>query len=312
VKRDNNCSFKGAERDIFLSIIFVTHGDRIEVATRLLRSLLPYSTENWIEFICIDNGSSPSVSELINKHYTFIHTITNKENRGTSRAYNAGIKKAVGKYLLILNDDTVIPQGMLYNLRNFLYNKPDFDGIALGLKKDNDEYQALRLKIINLKKSHPAKIQRATFTGTGNLVIKKSVMERIGLYDENYFAGNEDMDLSIRLKKAGFKIFYVPQLFIYHLHIYREKKSRWTEFILARRLSDIYFARKFFPCLVVFVRWYTLRDIKKRIGDGIDNSIYLMIKKIVKLKLNSYYEVQKSLLTNGIEKTYKDFVKDSI
>mgnify|MGYP000480479427 FL=1 len=92
---------------ILISIVFVTHGDRINVAERLLQSLVPYKKEKWLEIICVDNGTTPPVSELINKDYQFIYTITNEENLGTSRAYNKGIKEAKGRYILIINDDTV-------------------------------------------------------------------------------------------------------------------------------------------------------------------------------------------------------------
>ena len=295
---------------ILISIVFVTHGDRINVAERLLQSLVPYKKEKWLEIICVDNGTTPSVSELINKDYQFIYAITNEENLGTSRAYNKGIKEAKGRYILIINDDTVIPEGMLYKIKNFLQTNPKYDGIALGLKKNENEYQALRLKIVNIKKSHPEKMRRATFIGTGNLLIKKCIIKNIGFYDENYFAGNEDMDLSYRLKKAGIKIYYAPQLYIYHLHVYREKKSKWLEFLVARRLSDVYFARKFFPAFVIFVKRYAFNFIKKRMGKEVDSSVYSKIKKIIKLKLHSYYEVQKSLLTWGIEKTYRAFVEE--
>ncbi|MFW6138070.1 MAG: glycosyltransferase family 2 protein [Spirochaetota bacterium] len=294
--------------NVFLSVVFVTHGGRIEVVRRFLESITGYQSEEWVEFICIDNGSDPPAFRLIHNDYPFVTVIKNNENLGTSRAYNAGIRAATGKYVLILNDDTVIPDGMLDKIKAFLHAHPTLDGIALGLKKDKKNFQALRLRIINFKKSHPDKVKRATFVGTGNLLIKKEVMQQVDLYDENYFAGNEDMDLSFRLKKAGIEIYYIPQLYIYHLHVYRKKKSSWAEFTLARRLSDVYFAKKFFPFLVIFVKRYAFRSFKKKAGKVLSKDALQKAKEIISLDLDSYYEVQKSLLNKGIIQTYQKYV----
>jgi GT2 family glycosyltransferase len=292
---------------IFISVVFVTYGDRIEMVKKLMESIDEYSNKDWVEFICVDNGSNPSAYALISQAYKHIRVIKNIENTGTSRAYNAGINLANGTYIMILNDDSAIPSGMLEKIKCFLEIHPEIQGIALGLKRDCNTNQALRLKIVNLKKIHPAKPGRATFIGTGNLVIKKEVLERVGLYDENYFAGNEDMDLSIRLKRCGVKIYYFPDFYIFHYHVYREKKSNWASFILARRLSDVYFAQKFFPLFTPFVRLYAIRDFQKRMVNGLDKVIYDKAKEIMWLRKKSYYEVQKSLITYGIEETHNKF-----
>jgi len=293
---------------IFLSVIFVTHGDRINIINRLADSLRSYKNESWLEIICVDNGSNPPAYKLLEKSYPFIKVFRNEENLGTSRAYNRGIKESNGKYLLIINDDTVIPESMLFRLKEYLMENPTVDGLALGLKNEDNSYQYLRLRIINFKFSTPIRKIRATFIGTGNLLIKKNVIEEVGMFDENYFAGNEDMDLSYRMKKKGIKIYYIPDFYIYHLHVYAKKKSIWKEFIIARRLSDIYFAQKFFPLLTPFVRIYAYRFLIKKIGDEINHEMMKKVKKIFKLKLSSYYNLQKDILKYGIEKSYTLYI----
>ena len=294
---------------VFLSIIFVTHGDRINVVDRLASSLEAYKNDPWVEIICVDNGSNPPAYELLKKSYPFIRVFRNDENLGTSRAYNRGIKGSKGKYLLIINDDSVIPEGMLYNIKSYLIKNSNIDGLALGLKNENNSYQYLRLKIINFKFSNPIRKTRATFAGTGNLLVKKNVIENVGLFDENYFAGNEDMDLSYRMKKNNVKIYYIPDFYIYHLHVYAKKKSTWKEFIVARRLSDIYFAKKFFPFFTPFVRIYAYRFLLKKIGKETEPQLLKKIKKLFKIKLPSYYNLQKDILKHGIEKSYNLYSK---
>jgi GT2 family glycosyltransferase len=295
-----------------LSVVFVTHGDRIEVVKRFLQSVNPHNAEKWLEFICVDNGSNPSSSDYILGNFGFVHVITNEENRGTSRAFNEGLKQAKGDYVLILNDDTVMPEGMLDRLRVYLSENPECDGIALGLKRNSTTNQAIRLKIVNISKIHPTKPTRATFIGTGNLLIRRSIIENLGFYDENYFAGNEDMDLSYRLKKAGIRIYYLPEFYIYHLHVYRHRKTHWTEVLLARRLSDIYFAQKFYPAFAFVTRIYALKNFKKRVGMVIDADTFKKAKGILFTKRDSYYEIQKSLVKNGIDVTYRRYIINEV
>jgi GT2 family glycosyltransferase len=294
---------------MFLSLIFVTHRDRIQVVKRLLKSLEGYRGEEWLEVICVDNGSLPSASTLIEREYPYVRTVRNEENAGTSRAYNAGIRLAKGTYLLIINDDSLIPEGMLEMLRGFLREHPGTDGLALGLKKSDGSYQALRLKILNLKKHHPLKPTRATFVGTGNLLIRKEVIEKTGMFDENYFAGNEDMDLSHRLKKAGVKLVFHPKFFIYHLHIYKDRKTGWLDFLVARRLSDLYYTKKFYPLLMPLERVYAYRNIMKKAGGSVDEYTAMKIKALIRIRTSSYYKIQKSLVSKGIHETYGRFVE---
>ncbi len=292
------------EDGILLTVVFVTHGDRIAVVKRLVKSILPYRNAPWVEYICVDNGSEPSSAEYVRANHPFVQVVENAENKGTSRAFNAGIRKAGGEYVLIINDDSVIPEGMLERLKAYLIGHPDCRGIALGLKKDKYTYQALRLKILNIGKRHPRRRRRATFIGTGNLLIKTALIREVGLYDENYFAGNEDMDLSQRLKREGVRIHYFPEFFIYHLHVYRNRKTSWAEFVLARRLSDIYYAQKFFPLLSSIARMYAFRNFKKRVEKNVDKETLRKAKKIMYTKKESYYEVQKSIIKNGIDAVY--------
>ena len=289
---------------MFLSVVFVTHGDRLDCVKRLLGSLEEYRDEGWVEVVGVDNGSEPQAAAYIKRAHPWVTAIRNDRNRGTSRAFNQGIRSASGTWVLIINDDTVVPEGMLRRFRSFLEENEDVDGIALGLKREGGEYQALRLKILNLTKHHPAQKTRATFVGSGNLLIKKQLLEKAGLYDEHYFAGNEDMDLSLRLKRAGVRILYVPELFIHHLHVYRNKKTNWINFILARRLGDIYYAGKFFRPLKYTVRLYALRDIKKRMG-RLDPETLRKVKDILFYKNPSFYDLQRILVTEGLEAAHR-------
>jgi GT2 family glycosyltransferase len=303
VKTIDRKELKGEDR-VLLTVVFVTHGDRIGVVKRLVKSIFPYRDVPWVDFICVDNGSEPSSAEFVRSNHPFVRVIENSENKGTSRAFNAGIRNADGEYVLIINDDSVIPEGMLEKLRAYLIGHPDCAGIALGLKRDKNTYQALRLRILNIGKRHPRRRRRATFIGTGNLLIKTALIREVGLYDENYFAGNEDMDLSQRLKQQGVKIHYFPEFFIYHLHVYRNRKTSWAEFVLARRLSDIYYAQKFFPLLSSIARMYAFRNFKKRVEKTLDKETLRKAKKIMYTKKESYYEVQKSIIKNGIDSVY--------
>jgi hypothetical protein len=198
---------------------------------------------------------------------------------------------------------------MLRKIRDFLDGNEGVDGVALGLKNGDGSYQNLRLKILKLGKHSPLEPTRATFVGTGNLLIRKAVIEKIGMFDENYFAGNEDMDLSYRLKKAGGRLVYRPELFVNHLHIYRDRKSGWLDFLVARRLSDLYFTKKFFPLLLGLERMYAYRNIMKRTGNTVDTFTAMKIKALFRLKTDSNYDIQRSLVSRGLHRTHELFIE---
>lgn len=215
-----------------------------EATSTLLRSLDKVKTPDFsLEIIVIDNGSEKPLT--IEKKPNTIQTNLDK-NIGFTGGYNIGIKKALASgadYILIINNDTIVDQDFIIELLQVLESDQNI-GVtvpkiyfAKGHEFHKDRYEKHDLgKVLwyaggfidfaNAKSVHTGvdevdkgqydKDQRVDFATGCCMLFKKEVLEKVGLFDEQYFLYYEDADISMRIKKAGFSIFYAPKAIIYH------------------------------------------------------------------------------------------------
>lgn len=192
--------------------------------------------EQEIEVIIVDNGSTDSSVDYLKRvaDGKKIQIILLGENWGFARAVNQGIKKAKGKYILLLNSDTQVQKETLKEAVDFIQRHPhsivglqlvNLDGSIqpsvyhfpsiLGAVKEfwlgqKDSYQKYYPK-----SPHPVKVDAVTGAA---MLIPKKIIKKIGLFDEKYFFYFEDLDYCRRAKKAGLKVYYLPSVKILHHH----------------------------------------------------------------------------------------------
>lgn len=184
-----------------------------------------------LKIVVIDNGSKNKEATLIKNRFPDVHLIKNTHNEGYCRANNQGIKYAIkqrSKYILLLNNDTVVKSDFLKTLVNFA-QKENFKGILtpkiLYYKKNIIWAMGGSVPIIT---SIPKMIGQGRIKNSNNkiidvdyapgcaLFINTSVIKKTGSLDETYFAYYEDTDLSYRVKKLGYKIHAIPSSIIWH------------------------------------------------------------------------------------------------
>ncbi len=197
-----------------------------------LKSLQNIDYKNY-EIIIVDNASSDGSVEEISKQFPSVNLICNKKNLRFAGGNNIGIKYAIENAfdsILFLNNDTIVKENFLsefvkYFSQNenigicggkiFYYSEPQkiwfaggkinwFSGLTkhVGIRKmDCDKFN---------------QIMETDYVSGCCMLVKKSVFEKIGLLDENYFIYGEDADFSLRAKKFGFKLFYIPSSIIWH------------------------------------------------------------------------------------------------
>jgi len=194
------------------------------------------------EIIVVDNGSTDNTAEIIRANYKDICLIKNQENLGFTLPVNQALMKARGSYLLILNPDTVIELSALDDLIHFMEQHPEV-GIC-GPKVLNPD--GTLQKPCRRGESRPWAVI-SYFTGLSRLfpksklfgeyllsyldedethevagvsgscmLIRREVIDQIGLLDERFFAYQEDADYCFRARQAGWKVFYVPTAKIIH------------------------------------------------------------------------------------------------
>ena len=226
--------------EIDLSVVIVTY--RCLPFTRLcLQSLLWEKPSNQ-EVIIIDNNSGDDSLSIIRNEFPTVKTIENKKNVGFGAACNQGIALAQGRYLLMLNPDTVVPQNLSQRVTDFMDAHPGCG--AMGVKMIDGAGRFLReskrgipsvwrafCHFSGLTALFPCsrffsgyylghlshqKTQEVEVLSGAFMVLNREAIKKTGGFDERFFMYGEDIDLSYRISRAGFKVMYNPEIIILH------------------------------------------------------------------------------------------------
>jgi len=194
------------------------------------------------ETIVVDNASSDQTVSLLQSRHSQVRLIVNAANLGFPRANNQGIAQATGDYVLLLNPDTVVQSGALDTMTELLDKNADIGAVGPRLLNPDGTTQmsianiptfraALYGKTIfrytGLFRRHYRKIKSKTFDAErpseapllsgAACLIRRSILDRIGGLDERFFMYYEDNDLFLRIRQAGWRLFYTPNARIIHL-----------------------------------------------------------------------------------------------
>ncbi|MBA7607178.1 hypothetical protein ES703_14336 [subsurface metagenome] len=224
-----------------LSIVIVSWNVR-EDLVRCIRSIEENQPRAEFEIIVVDNASSDGTVDSIKRNFPDVTIIANKENRGFAAANNQGIKKARGQYLFFLNPDTIVHPLSLDVLMNFMDGNSDAG--ACGPKLLNDDgttqpstrrfptfrgalYRHTAFRFLRIFRSEYEKLLMKDFdydremdvdevTGAA-LMMRRSVIDRVGSMDESFFMYYEEVDLCYRIKQTGWRTVFVPEAVVTHL-----------------------------------------------------------------------------------------------
>jgi len=223
------------------------------------------------EIIVVDNNSVDSSISMLNSKFPDITLIVNKDNKGFSVANNQAISIAKGEYILLLNPDTVVEEFTFQKIISFMDEHPGAG--ALGVKMIDGKGEFLpeskrglptpsiafykvfglsrlfpkskifgkyHLGFLDKNKTHEVDILAGAF-----MLIRKKVLNEIGLLDENFFMYGEDIDISYRITRAGYKNYYYPETQIIHYKGESTKKSS-VNYVFVFYRAMIIFAKKHF------------------------------------------------------------------
>src|SRR3984885_8498653 len=209
--------------------VVIPNWNRKESLAECLDSLLAQSLE--AEIIVVDNGSVDGSVEFIRANYPSVELIIHEKNYGFAGGVNPGIKKAIKdskKFVALFNNDAVADKDWLKNLVDTLKQNPKVGLVACKLLGDDgksldstgDQYTNWGLPYprgrgeTDLDKYDD---QTEIFAASGGASLYRiSMLNEIGLFDEDFFAYYEDVDISFRAQLAGWKILYVPKAIVCH------------------------------------------------------------------------------------------------
>ncbi|MBN2639005.1 MAG: glycosyltransferase [Bacteroidales bacterium] len=224
-------------------------------------------TEVWV----VDNNSVDDSVEMVKSRFAEVKIIENRTNLGFAKANNQAIKQAKGKYVLLLNPDTVVETDTFEKTIRFMDEHPDAGGLGVkmldgsgkflpeskrglptpatafykifGLSRlfpHSKKFSRYHLGFLNENEVHEVDVLAGAF-----MLIRKSVLNKIGVLDESFFMYGEDVDISYRITLAGFKNYYFPETRIIHYKGESTKKSS-VNYVLVFYKAMIIFARKHF------------------------------------------------------------------
>ncbi|MHB1421367.1 MAG: glycosyltransferase family 2 protein [Bacillota bacterium] len=208
--------------DMVSIIIPVYNG--LNYTRQCIRSILDY-TEPHFELIVVDNGSTDSSAKVL-RSFSEVQLISNTTNLGFAAACNQGIDAAKGKYLLLLNNDTLVGRYWLENLLDCLESHP-----GIGLVGPHSNFSAttgipdlsfsatdeIFDYMEDYNDSDPGKWFEVQWLPGFCLLFKKDLVEIIGLLDQSYCYGfMEDVDFCMRAQQAGYRTVCAGDTFVYH------------------------------------------------------------------------------------------------
>lgn len=224
-----------------LSVIVVNYNVR-HFLEQALHSVFRAGADLDMEVFVVDNNSVDDSVEMVARQFPQVKLIANKENTGFSVANNQAIRLSKGEYVLLLNPDTVVQEDTLVKSCAFMDEHPDCGGMGVrmidgkgkflpeskrglptpavalfkmtGLSRVFPKSQLFgkyHLKYLDEHQTNEIDVLSGAF-----MMLRKSVLDKIGLLDENFFMYGEDIDLSYRITQGGFKNYYYPGTTIIH------------------------------------------------------------------------------------------------
>lgn len=206
-----------------------------------------------LSLVVVDNGSKDGTAEAIIKTYPDVKLIDNKINYGFAKGINYGLRFAYQQgadWILMLNDDTVLPKDFLQVLlktailKNYFISGPKIKTLdkkiwSLGGILDPIRFSGGLVGHGDQDKKNLKELKVDFISGTAMLV-KRKVFEKIGFLDEDYFLYYDDVDFCYRALKKGFSSYIVPQSEIIHLETATIKKNSPSHFYHAAKSHLIF------------------------------------------------------------------------
>jgi GT2 family glycosyltransferase len=223
-----------------VSIIIVNWNTR-DILRGCLWSVYEQTQDISFEVIVVDNASSDDSSTMIKKEFPQVVFIENTENRGFAAANNQGMKIAKGRYVLLLNPDTIVLDGAIQKTTVFADQSPEAAVVGIrndrpdgSLTKNCFQFASVQNLIIYSLGLHRV-FANSRFFGRERLswwdhlttrevdvvagcymLVRRSAIDQVGMMDETYFMYGEEMDWCWRFQQAGWKILYYPDARIIH------------------------------------------------------------------------------------------------
>ena len=234
-----------------------------------LRSIYSDPNCDAFEVVVVDNNSGDNSVEMLRRDFPQVTTIANTENVGFSKACNQVIPGAKGEYVLLLNPDTVVVDRAVTRMADYLDKHQDCasvgpkvlnaDGsLQLACRRSfpSPEAAFFRLTYLsflfpkhpivakyNLTNADPDKEIDVDALSGSAMMVRKSVIDKIGLLDDDIYMFGEDIDWCWRFKEAGWAVRYFPEAVVYHYHGASSRFRRVETTIFLHKGMEVFYRK---------------------------------------------------------------------
>ncbi|MCP4121979.1 MAG: glycosyltransferase [Bacteroidetes bacterium] len=237
----------------------------------------------------VDNHSVDGSVEMMKKQFSGTRLIAKKQNSGFSKGNNEGIRISSGEYVLLLNPDTIVKIDSLQKMVDFMETHEDAGGLGVKMMDGKGHYlpESKRgfptpavafYKMSGLSKLFPTSAKFNQYhqghlskdenhvvdvLSGACMLLRRSVLDKIGLLDEDYFMYGEDIDLSYRIKQSGYRNYYLAETEIIHF------KGEST------RKGSFNYVRMFYNAMIIFTRKHMSGSSAKYLTSLMSFAIYI-------------------------------------
>lgn len=253
-----------------LSVIIVNYNVK-HFVDQCLRSVQVAIEGLDAEVFVVDNNSVDGSVPFLREHYPWVKLIANRENLGFAKANNVAIRQSTGRYVLLLNPDTIVQEDTFRKCVEFMNQNPDAGSLGVRMVNGDGHFlpeskrslptpRVAFYKIFGLSKLFPKSREFGRYHLTflpesqtnevevlsgAYMMLRKETLDKIGLLDEDYFMYGEDIDLSYRVVQGGWKNYYYAGTQIVHYKGESTKKGS-LNYVLVFYNAMLIFVRKHF------------------------------------------------------------------
>jgi len=250
-----------------VSVIIVTWNSEKEISNCLS------SLRNDLEVIVVDNCSQDRTKEIVRKRFPNVKLLENPSNLGFAEANNRGIRVAKGEYILLLNPDTVVREGSIEKMVEFMNTHPDVgvigpkllnrDGSIQPSCREFPSYKNILFELTGIPRVFPRlSLWRMGYFNHNTLrevdqpmgaclLIRRDLLREIGGFDETFPIFMNDVDLCYRIKNRGWKVLFFPEAEVFHFKGKSTQRLKARKIIIAHRSLYQYFKKHKKPPFII-------------------------------------------------------------
>jgi len=255
-----------------LSVVIINH-NMCELLRHTLSSLVDAGKCIDYEVFIYDNASTDGSVKMIENEFAQFHIIASQKQVGYAKAYNEMINLTTGQYILLVNSDIISSKKTLERALEFMDEHVDSGAVGVRMITPKGSFlpESNRglssqwiafFKLTGLSKYFPKsrigdrnrkdwveefQTSEVDFVNGAFMLLRKSVLNDIGLFDEQFAMYGHDIDLSYRIRLAGFKNYYFPKTYIINFNWANSPKLNWQ------------FIKNFYGAMIIFAVKYLFK-----------------------------------------------------